>query len=284
MSFAGVGGLYGMPGSGGSSSTPGALGSPAAWRRVMFIDLTAQPSTALTPDGTFNIAGVSFKTKQSAGPAMVQTNGTGITFTPPNPAQYTTGLRTLPQLWMQVAQAAVAPSFDISMPMRVWGKWADDPAVLNCYQDVGLDTSDTADPATVAGGGWSSSSLRGFDTSNGNVAGAGEGYARHVLAGQQTDLAQSLIAIPGGLVAANRVLVAEANYAIGHVTRCIMGPTVPGLPAYSTLSYIVGALQTVGTQLKPVPASAVGAYWGAERVNAAAFTTVLQAIAVDLFF
>lgn len=271
----------------------GIVGSSYTSRTILDVDLRNASTQTFSSDGPYTIStgpgdipassSITLQKQNSAHEdvAMVLTNGVGITMSPSNPAIYGGGTRTSPILWILLT--TLFPTLDITMGLRIWAQWADDPTPNNTYQICGIDTSgagldpSTADPTT--GGGFAAFAVRGTDASNG---GGGQLYTIFDVGGVQT-LGHSNLVVKGGLGSSNRVLQALSPAGLSNFEQTLVGPTGSGWPTLSQLSYGVGAVQSGAAPFNITDAAKFGAFWGSQRNIGSAFTTVLQRIRVDAF-
>lgn len=273
-----------------SNTTQGTKWNPASngaypFVTVLDIDLTAQPSQTLSPDGVFTIAGVSFTKQRSADDAvaLALVNGTGIRFQPIN-GSATGGTPPLAMPTIATSLAALAPAITASSQVRVWSKWADDPATINSFQDCGINSELGGFPLTNVGGGYLCMALRAFDSSNGHGAGAGEAYGIFTFGGTRTVVNETSLPLAGGLTAANRVLVYESFPLLGVQARVLVGPDTNPWPDVPQLTLATAVVSTLAGNYQNMRGLDLWAFWAAEAGLGVNLNTVLKAIRIDVAF
>lgn len=264
-----------------NSSAPGVPSSGGyAYVTLLDLDLTAQASQTLSPDGPYTIGGFTFQKLRSSGDAtpLALVNGTGIVW---NPANNTAkgGVPPLAAPALELALFSLAPMIQPSSQVRVWSKWADDPATLNSFQDCGI-TSEQVFPLTTGGGGFLAVAYRAFDAS---IASAhGVAYGTLTYGATRGTVNEVSLPLAGDLNAGNRVLVWESLPLLGVQARVLLGPNTSPWPNPSALTLATAVVNTTPGTFQNQRGLDQSALWSAELGAAGSLTTVLQRIRVDV--
>lgn len=233
----GVKGDPGDPGAPGVKGDPGDPGPPgpsgAGWSTILDLDLTAQASQTLSPDGNYTIGGKQWTKSNSANDrvAMAIVNGTGLVIQPVQSTDYHGGTRSMPLI--TVPLSTLFPSIGLRHAVRLWVHISADTISADGYPAyenslIGVDGGSTD---------WAWLGLRGV------VSGGG---AKNITL--KRELASNPLFSPfpvSNLDDYNRVQVVEIEHLSGYAAQILFGAWALGWPAINALKAAVTTVDNI---------------------------------------